>query len=351
MLMTWYCMAAWQKEDTSRVLLNRLADFCMLSVLQMRCDSPSQIHPWALSPFAARLLSMDQGTSNVSFPMKLEVHDLASGVLRVKGWERSGLQYFRSLWGLLVFFLNKVRELQFVRLRLSYDSSKEDNVLRLYLAWHVSCHICDEHSTYMAQLGKWGRDTECFCQNKVRLSQSVPLWAGWVFLLHLYRLYYTAFLWLVQVQEQDSSGHGLFPGLFSLCCSEFHKLLRKQISPSSVQQSRLRVSLQPSATLPCVVQCQVPYDTQNRFRRWKLVQSSDHSSLMCSSGSACLQGWARMLEGSAGRTKLLLNCRSQSWLKSEAERWHLFVGLLAACTSVPELLVFTSLALESFCYP
>lgn len=99
----WQLMA-WQEEDTSRVLLNRLADFCMLSVLQMRCDSPSQIHPWALSPFAARLLSMDQGTSNVSFPMKLEVHDLASGVLRVKGWERSGLQYFRSLWGLLVFF-------------------------------------------------------------------------------------------------------------------------------------------------------------------------------------------------------------------------------------------------------
>lgn len=77
---------AWQEEDTSRVLLNCRADFYMLSVLQMRCDSHSQIHPSALSPFAARILSMDQGTSNMSFPMKLEVHELASGVFsRVKG--------------------------------------------------------------------------------------------------------------------------------------------------------------------------------------------------------------------------------------------------------------------------
>lgn len=59
---------------------------------------------------------MDQGTSNASFPMKLEVHDLASGVLRVKGRERSDteLQYFG--FGFCLFFSNKVRELQFVHL-------------------------------------------------------------------------------------------------------------------------------------------------------------------------------------------------------------------------------------------
>ena len=55
--------------------------------------------------------------------------------------------------------------------QLLYGSSKEDTMLRLYLAQHIS----GEHSTCRVQLGKCGRETGFFFQNKVRLSQSVPL--------------------------------------------------------------------------------------------------------------------------------------------------------------------------------
>lgn len=114
---------------------------------------------------------------------------------------------------------------------------------RLYLAWHIS----DEHSTYIVQLGKRGRDTQYFCQNKVRLSQLVPLWAPQVFLFHLYQLDYTAILWLVQVQDQNSPGCGLFPGLFSLHCSEFYKRLWKQISPSKQHVAALAAGISPTS--------------------------------------------------------------------------------------------------------
>lgn len=74
----------------------------------------------------------------------------------------------------------------------------------------------------------------------------------------------------------------LLPGLTQLWVLHWDSEAGRENEDFCQNKARLAQSV-PSAALPCLVQRQLPCDSQNRPRRWEPVQNK----LLCSSGSLC----------------------------------------------------------------